>query len=93
MEHRLGKRIEVDSDLFRLIPFCADAINKFRVGADGRTAYERITAHKFKGFDVGFGKVVDYSFETDTHHRQTKQIQEEAPSYSEGTPVDLRHIL
>ena len=60
-EAKLGKRIEVDSPMFSwLIPYCADIINKFRVGADGRTAYERITSHKCKSFVVGFGETVDY---------------------------------
>ena len=55
-ESMLGKRIEVDSVLISwLIPFCADIINKFRVGKDGRTAYERITEHKCKHFVIGFG--------------------------------------
>ena len=70
VEFRIGKRIEVDSALFSwLIPFCADVINKFRVGTDGRTAYERITMHKFKGFVVGFGEVVDYILEIYKNHR------------------------
>ena len=68
-EARLGKRIEVDGALFSwLIPFCADVINKFRVGADGRTAFERITGHKCNHFVVGFGEVVDYILETDKAH-------------------------
>ena len=65
-EARLGRRIEVDGALFSwLIPFCADIINKFRVGADGRTAYERITAHKCKHFVLGFCEMVDFIPETD----------------------------
>ena len=49
VESRLGRRIEPGSALFTcLIPFCADILNKFRVGGDGRTAYERITFHTCK---------------------------------------------
>ena len=61
----MKKRIEVDSVLFSwLVPFCSDVMNKFRVGSDGRTAYERITEHKFKGNAVGFGELVDFILET-----------------------------
>ena len=45
-------------------------LNKFRVGKDGRTAYERITSHKCKVAQVGFGKIVDFKFETHKNHRQ-----------------------
>ena len=42
VESRLRKRIEPGSALLTwLIPFCADILNQFRVGGDGRTAYER----------------------------------------------------
>ena len=69
-EERLGKRIEVDGALFSwLIPYCADILNKFRVGKDGRTPYERITAHKSKHFIIGFGEVVDFIIETDKNNR------------------------
>ena len=70
VEFRLRKQIEVDSALFSwLIPYCADIINKFRIGADGRTSYERITSHKSKHFIIGFGEVVDYVLETDKGNR------------------------
>ena len=52
-----------------LIPFCADILNKFRVGVDGRTAYERITAHKCNVAQIGFCEVVDFKVETDKHNR------------------------
>ena len=46
-EFRLKIRIEVSGVRFSwLIPYVTDLINKFKVGADGRTAYERITGHK-----------------------------------------------
>ena len=51
--------------------FVADVINKFRVGSDGRTAYERITSHQCKVAQVGFGEVVDFALETDKNNRRT----------------------
>ena len=65
-EEKLKRRIEVDSVLFSwLIPFCADIMNKFRVGPDGRTAYEKITEHKCRSMIIGFGESADYILETD----------------------------
>ena len=62
---RLGKRIEPGSALVTwLIPFCADILNKFRVGVDGRTACERITSHTCKVAQIGFVEVVDFKLET-----------------------------
>ena len=52
-----------------LIPFCADILNKFRVGKDGRTAYERITSHKCKAAQVGFGEIVHFKRETEKNNR------------------------
>ena len=70
VESKIGGRIEPGGALFSwLIPFCADIVNKFRVGNDGRTAYERITAHKCKVAQVGFGEVVDFKVETDKNNR------------------------
>ena len=37
---------------------------KFKVGVDGRTAYERITKHRCKHFIVGFGEQVHFKTET-----------------------------
>ena len=66
VESRFKKRITVDSVLFSwLIPYVTDTINKYKVGADGRTAYERITGHKCKHFVVGFAETVDYILETE----------------------------
>ena len=61
VEARIGCRIEPGGALRSwLIPSCADFINKFRVGADGRTAYERITARACKVAQVGFAETVDF---------------------------------
>ena len=70
VEKRLGRRIEVDGILFGwLIPYVTEILNKFRVGADGRTAYERITGHKCRHVAIGFAESVDFMLETD----KTKQ--------------------
>ena len=64
-EEKLKKKIEIDSVLYSwLVPFCSDIMNKFRVGSDGRTAYEKITEHKCKSVIIGFGESVDYILET-----------------------------
>ena len=70
VETRTGACIEPGGVIFSwLIPYCADILNKFRVGADGRTAYERITSHACKVAQVGFGEVVDFKPETDKNNR------------------------
>ena len=67
---KMKRRIEVDGVLFSwLIPFVTDINNHFRVGSDGRLAYERITEHKCRHFMIGFGKVVDFMFETNKNER------------------------
>ena len=63
---KLKKKIEVDSVLYSwLVPFCSDIMNKFRVGSDGRIAYEKITEHNCKNIVIGFGESIDYILETD----------------------------
>ena len=64
------KRIKVDGVMFsRVIPYVTEMINKFRIGPDGRTAYERITGHGCWHFTIGFGGSVDYILETDKSDR------------------------
>ena len=67
-----------------MIPFCADVLNKFRVGSDGRTAYERIIAHKCEVAQVGFCEVVDFKLETDKNHRHKADTE-----FSEGVFLGL----
>ena len=65
-ESRLKRRIEIYGVLFSwLVPFCAEIMNKYKVGADGRTAYEKITGHKCRHQVVGFAEAVDFILETD----------------------------
>ena len=57
----MGKIIEVDEILFGwLIPYVTEIINKFKVGADGRTAYERITGHRDRHVAMCFAKNVEF---------------------------------
>ena len=65
-ESKLGKRIEVGGVLFSwLIPYVTEILNKFKVGTDGRTPYERITGHKCRHIAIGFAEQVDFMLEGD----------------------------
>ena len=53
---KMGKRDAVDSALLSwLVVYATDIMSKFKVGSDGKTAYEKRTAHKCKHFILGFG--------------------------------------
>ena len=66
VQSKFKKRIDVDSVLFGwLIPHITDAMNKYKVGTDGRTAFKRITGHKCTHFVLGFAETVDYILETE----------------------------
>ena len=68
-ESQIKKRIEVDGVMYSwLVAFCADSMNKYKAGPDGRTAYENITSHKCKQIVAGFGEVVDYILEPSKGH-------------------------
>ena len=70
VESRINRRIEPGGALFSwLIPFCVDILNKFRIGTDGRTAYEKIMSHTCKVAQVGFAEVVDFKLETEKNNR------------------------
>ena len=78
-EEKMGKRIEVDGVLFSwLLPFCAEVLNKFKVGDDGRTAYERITEHKCKNVMIGFAEAVEFMLEADkgNRHKADSHVQQ-----------------
>ena len=53
-------------------------MNKFRVGFDGRTAYEKITEHKCRSMIIGFGESVDYILETDkgARHKADSRVHQ-----------------
>ena len=68
-EHKFKKRMEVDGVIYScLVPFCADIMNQYNIGSDGRTAYEKIMGHKCKQVAIGFAEVVDYSLEPSKGH-------------------------
>ena len=48
-----------------LVTYAAEVMNKYKVRADGRTAYEKITGHKWKPQAIGFAEEVDFILETD----------------------------
>ena len=69
-----------NSALFALlILYCADIINKFRVGSDGRTAYARIISHICRVAWLAFAEVVDFQLDTDKNNRHKADIE-----FSEG---------
>ena len=64
-EAKLGKRIEVDGIPFGwLIPYVTEIIHKFKMGADGRAAYERITGHRCHHVALDFAEKVEFMLET-----------------------------
>ena len=61
LEQRIGVRIEVNWIIFEwLVEYAADVINKFVVGRDGRTAYERVKGRKHHGEFARFCSYVMY---------------------------------
>ena len=91
MEAKIGAKIEPGGVIFSwLIPFCSDILNKFRVGADGRTAYERIVGHRCNVAQIGFCEVVDFTRPTKTTGiRQTASTEK---GYSLVIHCDLPNI-
>ena len=68
-EAMFKQRIEINSVLFSwLVPFCAEIMNKFKIGSDGRTSYERITGHKCRHQVIGFAESVDFILETNKNN-------------------------
>ena len=59
LEHRMGAKLrEGDALSSWLVVWAAEVINKYRVQASGRTAYELMTNHRCKRTVVGFGEKV-----------------------------------
>ncbi len=58
-ESKLGVKLRRDHPISAwLVIHAANVINRFRVGNDGRTAYQRVTGKKFEKEVVEFGEVV-----------------------------------
>eukprot|EP00972_Heterocapsa_arctica_P044339 6546249-Heterocapsa_arctica.AAC.1 len=43
-----------------LVPHAADVLNKLEVGADGKTAYERLRGKRYRGEIVEFAAKIKY---------------------------------
>ena len=55
LETRIGCRLEVSQSIFSwLVEHAADILNKFVVGADGRTAFQRLKGRKYTGTVLEF---------------------------------------
>ena len=65
-EDDVQKYVPPDSVLLTwLIPWVNESINKFKVGEDGKTCYERITGHRCKHPVYGFGESVIWQIPPD----------------------------
>ena len=61
LQDRIGASIPSTSPIMSwLIPHAADSLNKLEVGADGKTAYERLRGKRYKGEIVEFGSIVRF---------------------------------
>ena len=70
MERKLEKHVSADSVLLSwLIPWVTESLNKFRVGSDGLTCYERMTKHKCKHAVYGFAESVIWQLPPDKSNR------------------------
>ena len=59
LDRRIGKKVDPKSAIMQwMVPHASDVINKFLVGADGRTAYYRLRNKNFKQKVVEFGEIV-----------------------------------
>ncbi len=55
LEARMGEKVEVTGNIMAwLIEHSADILNKFQVGRDGRTPYERLKGKRFRGLVYEF---------------------------------------
>jgi len=63
LEKRIGKKVPCTHPLMTwLVEHSVDMLNKYKVGADGRTAYERIRGKKYTGEMIEFGRRVYHMF-------------------------------
>ena len=61
LEFRLGERIEAEHMLLAwLVQHASWCLNRFKVGSDGKTAFERLKGKKFGGKVAEFGERVMY---------------------------------
>jgi hypothetical protein len=61
LQGRIGSHIPTTHPIIAwLVPHAADVLNKLEVGADGKTAYERLRGKRYKGEIVEFGAKIQY---------------------------------
>ena len=61
LQQRIGSFVPTKHPIMTwLVPHAADSLNKLEVGADGKTAYERLRGKRYKGELVEFGATVRY---------------------------------
>ena len=59
LERRLGNKVPVSHKIFNwLVEHCADILNRFQVGKDGKTAYFRLKGKRCRTQMVEFGRKV-----------------------------------
>ena len=59
LDEKLGRKLPLDLPWFNwMIEFCADMHNRFQVGPDGRTPWERLKRRKSQGWITEFGRQV-----------------------------------
>ena len=67
LEGKIGKKIPPDHPMVPwMISWSGDAIMKYHVREDGRTAYETMTGHRVKHVVAGFGEHVHFKVAKDT---------------------------
>ena len=75
LERRIGEGIPQGGALSSwLVTWSADVINKYRVQANGRTAFEMMTQHKCRHISIGFGEKVWFQHTKNTKEEFRKQI-------------------
>ena len=61
LQKRLGVNVPVTHKIATwLVEHAADLLNKFAVGPDGRTAFERLKGKRYRGEVVEFGRKILY---------------------------------
>ena len=65
-ESKIKRELKADCAMFTwLVVWAAESLNKFKVGSDGLTCYERITKHKCSHETFGFGESIIWQMAPD----------------------------
>ena len=57
-----------------LVEHCADVLNRFYIGADGRTPYQRLKGRKFVGHMLEFGSPVMFRLSGKVHEDHAGEV-------------------